>query len=73
MTKAEIRKELNSFINGLNGREISAGVYVKTIGYKYLTLVNTWGATTAEKIPLEYFDGVTMGEGVDQYHYDIRG
>jgi hypothetical protein len=50
-----MRKKIKKLCEALHDGEIRTGIYVKTIGYKYVTLIDTWGNTTQEKISLENF------------------
>lgn len=70
MTKKEIRAKLKSVVSGMPNAEISTGNYVTTIGYKHLTIMSTWDGVSYEKIPLEYFDGTSIGEGVAKWRED---
>jgi hypothetical protein len=71
VTVKEIRKCLKEKLEGIPNKEISAGVYVKTVGTKYLTIINTWETTTQEKIHLSEFDNLknkSIGECIREYH-----
>jgi hypothetical protein len=42
--------------------QVSPGIYIKTIGRKYVTLLNTWGTTTIEKVDIdEFYDNYVSG------------
>ncbi len=69
MTNKEIRNKIKEIVAGLPEQQISAGIYIHTIGYKYLTIMDTMDETTLERIPLEYFDGQSIGAGIDEYRF----
>ena len=35
--------------------QISPGIYLESVGYKYVTLLNIWGTTKIEKISIDQF------------------
>ena len=51
----ELRKKIKDFLANKPDWEVFVGIYVKTIGTKYVHIVNTWGTTTVSKIPLKEF------------------
>jgi ribosomal protein L9 len=55
MTKPEMAKAIEEKYAAIPEKQVSAGIYIKTIGRKYVTLVNTWGVTTLVKIDIEEF------------------
>ena len=36
-------------------KQVSPGIYIKMVGRKYVTLLNTWGTTKIEQIELSEF------------------
>lgn len=56
MIATEKRKEIKEYYAGIPKREVSPGIYLKTIGYKYLTLLSTWGNTHYIKTCLHCFE-----------------
>lgn len=36
-------------------KQVSTGIYIKLVGRKYVTLLNTWDTTTIEKIEISEF------------------
>lgn len=54
-TEKQKSQEIISWLANKPENQIATGVYVKKVGYKYVTVVNTWGTTTTEKIPIEVF------------------
>ena len=36
-------------------KQVSPGIYIKLVGRKYVTLLNTWGTTKIEQIELSEF------------------
>lgn len=55
MTNTEMAKAIKEKFAAIPEKQVSTGVYIKTIGRKYVTLVNTWGNTTLEKVDIEEF------------------
>jgi len=51
----ELRKSIKSWIDGKPGQEFSTGLYLKTVGYKFVTYINTWDETTVEKMDIDDF------------------
>ena len=54
-TIKEIRQEIIGKYNAIPEQEVSTGVFIKTVGYKYVTLLNIWGTTSIEKVDIEEF------------------
>ncbi len=54
-TNTEMAKAIKEKFAAIPEKQVSTGVYIKTIGRKYVTLVNTWGYTTLEKVDIEEF------------------
>ena len=54
-TIKEIRQEIIEKYNAIPEQEVSTGVFIKTVGYKYVTLLNIWGTTSIEKVDIEEF------------------
>jgi len=63
MTNKEIREAIKEEFSGKPENEISFGVFLHTVGYKYVTIMDCHGTTTLERIPLATFDGI--GEEID--------
>lgn len=36
-------------------KQVCAGIYIKSVGRKYVTLLNTWGTTKLEKVEIDEF------------------
>ena len=47
--------EIKEKYNAIPEKQVSAGIYIHTIGRKYVTLLNTWGKTTLEKVEINEF------------------
>ena len=47
-------QEIREKYNAMPEKQVSTGIYIKSIGTKYVTLVNTW-EHRLEKIPIEEF------------------
>ena len=54
-TTKEKAAEIKAYYAGIPEKQVSAGVYLKSVGTKYVTLINTWGATTIKKVPIDDF------------------
>jgi hypothetical protein len=54
----EMRKEIKEKYSAIPEKQISSGIYLHTIGRKYVTIINTWNRTKFEKIALDdFYDG----------------
>ena len=47
--------EIKEKYSAIPEKQVSAGIYIHTIGRKYITLLNTWGTTTLEKVEIDEF------------------
>ena len=54
-TLKEMKKEIKAKYAAIPEKQISAGVYLHTIGRKFITILNTWGTTRLSKIDIEDF------------------
>lgn len=54
-TTKQMKSEILDRYNSRPEKQISAGIYLKSVGNKYVTILNTWGTTRVEKIPIEDF------------------
>ena len=48
---AEIKRKYAA----IPGKQVSPGIYIKLVGRKYVTLLNTWGTTRLDKIEIAEF------------------
>jgi len=55
MNIKEMRQKIIQRYEGIPEKQVSPGVYIQTVGNKYVTLLNTWNATTIEQITIEDF------------------
>jgi hypothetical protein len=55
MTTKEMAKEIRGKYEGVPEMQVSAGIYIHTIGRKYVTLLNTWETTRFVKVEIEEF------------------
>lgn len=55
LSTKEIRKSIKNYVGSLPDREISTGMYIHTIGYKWVTIVSAWENESGYKISLEEF------------------
>ena len=54
-TLKEKAAEIKEKYSAIPEKQVSAGIYIHTIGRKYITLLNTWGTTTLEKVEIDEF------------------
>ena len=55
MTTKQMRQEIIDKYTAIPESQVSAGVYIKTVGYKYVTLLNTWDTTTLDRVEIDDF------------------
>lgn len=54
-TLKEKAAEIKEKYNAIPEKQVSAGIYIKSVGSKYVTLLNTWGTTKIEKVEIDEF------------------
>jgi hypothetical protein len=54
-TLKEMKQEIKEKYAAVADRQISTGVYLHTIGKKYVTVMNTWDGTRLQKIEIDDF------------------
>ena len=54
-TLKEKAAEIKEKYSAIPDKQVSTGIYIHTIGRKYITLVNAWGKTTFEKVDIDEF------------------
>ena len=54
-TTKEMANEIREKYEGIHEMQVSAGIYIHTIGRKYVTLLNTCGVTQFVKVEIEEF------------------
>lgn len=54
-TLKEMKQEIKEKYEAIPEKQISTGVYLHTIGRKYITVMNTWNGTRLEKIEIDSF------------------
>ena len=54
-TLKEKAAEIKEKYSAIPDKRVSTGIYIRSIGSKYITLVNTWGNTTLEKVEIDEF------------------
>jgi len=54
-TITEMKREISRKYESVPERQVSPGIYIHTIGRKYITLLNTWDHTRFEHILIEDF------------------
>ena len=47
--------EIKAKYSAVPEKQVSPGIYIKSVGRKYITLLNTWGTTRLEKIDISEF------------------
>lgn len=50
-----IRSKIKTYVTSLPGRELSPGMFVETVGYKWVTVGSCWDGQDGYKISLEEF------------------
>lgn len=58
MNRSEIRRAVEAEARSLSGRELSTGLYVGSVGYKYVSIVSCGERTKTQKISLDKFDKI---------------
>jgi len=64
-TKKEMRQEVMDYVATTPGAEIAPGVIVKTVGYKWVTLLDTRDSDTTK-------DRIEISEFYAQHAHKIR-
>jgi len=54
-TLKEMKKEITEKYSEIPEMQVSPGIFIHTIGRKYITLLNIWGTTTLVKVDIEEF------------------
>lgn len=85
MTNIEIRKAIKEEFDSRPDKQISLGIYLHSVGPKWVTIMDCHVKTTFEKIPIRAFDGIgelidngdfeyciTFGELLDEYYGSLR-
>ena len=54
-TIKQMANEIMLKYSGIPEMQVSPGVYIHSIGRKYVTLLNTWGTTHFVKVEIEEF------------------
>ncbi len=60
MTPKQMRSAITEKFAAIPNKQISAGVYVYIVGYKWVTIIDTRETTTLSKVSLEFFCTVNM-------------
>ena len=55
MTTKQIRTAITNKYAAIPERQISTGVYIHTVGYKYVTVLNSWDTTRLSRVTIEDF------------------
>ncbi len=55
MTTKEMKQTILSKNAASPSGQVSPGIYLQSIGYKYVKMLNTWDTTTVEYEPIEDF------------------
>ena len=66
LTTKQMSEAISAKYDAIPNAQVSTGVYLKTVGRKYVTLVDTWGTTSTKKIEIEEF----YDEYVAPYAFD---
>ena len=54
-TTKEMKSEIIEKYEAIPERQVSPGIYLRSVGSKYVTLLNTWGITHFDKVGIEEF------------------
>lgn len=54
-TLKEKAAEIIEKYSAIPNRQVSPGIYIKSVGRKYVTLLNTWDTTRLVKVSIEKF------------------
>jgi hypothetical protein len=54
-TVKQMRKQIKDKYSAIPEQQVTPGIYIKTVGSKYVTLLNTWGITHFNKIEISEF------------------
>ena len=54
-TLKEKATEIKEKYSAIPEKQVRAGIYIKSVGTKYVTLLNTWGTVTIEKVEIDEF------------------
>ncbi len=57
----EQRAEIKKHYESIPEQQVSPGVYLQTVGYKYITLLSTWDKTHEIKTCLDCFEAGQWG------------
>ena len=55
LTNKEMAAKIEEKYAAIPEKQVSPGIYIKLVGRKYVTLLNTWGTTRIEQIELSEF------------------
>jgi hypothetical protein len=54
-TIKEMRNEIAEKYSAIPEKQVTVGIYLKSVGAKWVTLLNTWGVTHTNKIEISEF------------------
>lgn len=54
-TTKEKAAEIKEKYSSVPEQQVLPGIYIDSIGRKYVTILNTWGATKLEKVEIDEF------------------
>lgn len=63
-TTKEMKQAIKDKYEAIPDMEVSTGVYLKTIGRKFITTVNIWDSATTERQPIAEFYNYHIGQGL---------
>ncbi len=55
MDSKTMRQAIKDKYSSVPEKQVETGVYIKSIGIKYVTLINTWGTTNTEQHTISDF------------------
>jgi hypothetical protein len=54
-TTNQMKTEIRDKYNGIPDKQVSPGIYLHSVGRKYVTLINKWGYGKTEKLSIHEF------------------
>lgn len=62
-TLQEMKYEIAEKYSAIPEKQVSTGIYLKSVGKKYVTLLNTWERTRLDKIEItEFYQNYIQGK-----------
>jgi hypothetical protein len=55
MTTAEKAQAIKEKYNSVPEKQVATGIYLKSVGRRYVYLLNTWNVTSIDKVEIDGF------------------